>query len=107
MLVKVNAVADKTHEDKYEVKAPAIAVSQGTPFPTQQSSRGLSNLQGKSLSMRTTLRASTLSRKSFWGRYSNSIEIASVGKANAKYGNRMGVVRRLMKAEGKAKSRLA
>jgi hypothetical protein len=29
MLVKVNAVADRTHEGKYEVKQPAVDVSQG------------------------------------------------------------------------------
>lgn len=29
MLVKVNAVADRTHKDKYEVKKPALLVSQG------------------------------------------------------------------------------
>lgn len=43
MLVKVNAVSDRTHEDKYEVKKPALLVSQGKRGLMQSYSRGSSN----------------------------------------------------------------
>lgn len=83
LLVKVNAVADRTSEEKYnekyEVKQPAIAVSKGNFQHMQRFNRHSLNWQESTLHTNTT-KASWFSSSSFWTGFINSIATASAGR---------------------------